>query len=161
MSRKLALLIATFIVAALGLVVIRGVLAQDPDPALQLSEQTPLPYVPPLGYEDVTPGPTFTPIRPPPSSGAISEERAIELARARTSPDSPIVSVQLTTAGDTNRLQLWDPDYPVWLITISGEFRPNYWKCCEPMPLYERMTLVIDGIDGKVLGTQLRGRIDN
>lgn len=108
---------------------------------------------------ELTPGATSS-ITASPSSGAISEQVAIEVASlARLNPDTVFesaVSGSFAEAAPGHEDPRIDPDQPVWAVTFAGDVNVGCEFSDCPVPGTE--TVIIDLWSGEVLAFDIVAR---
>ena len=94
--------------------------------------------------------------------GAVTmyQRRADPASASGSGAGQALPSTVLALAGDfpQQRTSLAD-DYPLWLVSATGSFQPRSVPPGAVPPQFSKVTILIDAISGRVVGTQLSGLI--
>lgn len=157
MRRKSLLLLGFLAVVTVAVLSVRPLLTSGLEDT-EAGQSTSLPYGAPIGMEDVTPGPAFTPIAPRAGVDLVASADARELgekvAGMNGAIDPATMSVALGQAGDRNFPQ-YAPSYPLWIVTARGIFVPARGPLRSQGREFNQITVFIDAVKGGVVAVEM------
>ena len=106
------------------------------------------------------PPPTSTPISPTGAPvltrDAVRRIALRQLDNAGTAVASSIVLEQHpVSAVPEAQISGHSADYPLWVVSASGVFRPDRWPAGVALMEFRRIVLFLDGVTGDVLGEEM------